>query len=48
LILASIGLGNKLLSSEMFAVLVVVILVTTLVTPPMMKVFFGRNIEEKV
>ena len=43
LILASIGLGDKLLSSDMFAVLVVVILVTTLVTPPMMKVFLGRR-----
>lgn len=48
LILASIGLGDKLLSSDMFAVLVVVILVTTLVTPPMMKVFLGRRVEQKV
>ncbi|MFT9848821.1 cation:proton antiporter [Aneurinibacillus sp. REN35] len=40
LIIAAIGLESKLLSQDMFAVLVVVILVTTIVTPPMMKRFF--------
>lgn len=40
LILAAIGLESKLLSEDLFAVLVVVILVTTIVTPPMMKWFF--------
>lgn len=40
LIIASIGLETKLLTPEMFAVLVVVILVTTIVTPPLMKAFF--------
>jgi len=42
LIIAAIGLETKLLSPDMFTVLLVVILVTTIVTPPMMKVFFKR------
>lgn len=44
LILAIIGLESKLLTQDMFAVLVVVILVTTIVTPPMMKWFFRNQI----
>lgn len=44
LILAIIGLESKLLTQDMFAVLVVVILVTTIVTPPMMKLFFRNQI----
>ncbi|MEE6451627.1 cation:proton antiporter [Gottfriedia acidiceleris] len=40
LIIASIGLENKLLDQSLFTILLVVVLVTTLVTPPMMKVFF--------
>ncbi|MFC0187133.1 cation:proton antiporter [Fictibacillus aquaticus] len=44
LIIAAIGLETKLLTQEMFAVLVVVILVTTIVTPPMMKRFFTSNV----
>jgi monovalent cation:proton antiporter-2 (CPA2) family protein len=47
LIIASIGLETKLLSSDLFAVIVVVILVTTIVTPPMMKWFFSPNTKGK-
>ncbi len=47
LIIASIGIETKLLSSEMFAVIVVVILVTTIVTPPMMKWFFSPKMKKK-
>lgn len=47
LILAAIGLESKLLSEDLFAVLVVVILVTTIVTPPMMKWFFTSNKRRK-
>ncbi|MGG5253460.1 cation:proton antiporter [Neobacillus sp. SM06] len=43
LIIAAIGLEAKLLSQEMFAVMVVVVLVTTIVTPPMMKLFFKKE-----
>ncbi|WP_309121508.1 cation:proton antiporter [Paenibacillus sp.] len=42
LIIAAIGLETGLLASDLFAVLVVVILVTTILTPPMMKLFFGK------
>ncbi|RNB83480.1 cation:proton antiporter [Brevibacillus panacihumi] len=42
LIIAAIGLENKLLSADLFAVLIVVVLVTTIVTPPLMKFFFSR------
>lgn len=45
LIIASIGLETGLLSTELFAVLVVVILVTTIVTPPLMKYFFISKVE---
>ncbi|WP_059172131.1 cation:proton antiporter [Bacillus sp. FJAT-27445] len=45
LIIAAIGLETKLLTQDLFAVLVVVILITTIVTPPMMKVFFNRGAE---
>jgi len=40
LIIATLGLETKLVSQELFAVLVVVVLVTTIITPPMMKYFF--------
>lgn len=43
LIIAAIGLESKLLSQELFAVIVIVVLVTTIVTPPLMKVFFKSN-----
>ncbi|MEH7075327.1 cation:proton antiporter [Neobacillus drentensis] len=43
LIIATIGLESKLVSQELFAVLVVVVLVTTIVTPPMMKYFFNQG-----
>jgi monovalent cation:proton antiporter-2 (CPA2) family protein len=49
LIIAGIGLETKLLSNELFTVLVVVVLVTTIVTPPLMKVIFkDQQMEEKV
>jgi Kef-type K+ transport system membrane component KefB len=48
LIIAAIGLESKLLTQEMFAVLVVVVLVTTIVTPPMMKVFFKTKKQRKI
>lgn len=43
LILATIGLDSKLISQELFSILVIVVLVTTIVTPPMMKFFFQRG-----
>jgi monovalent cation:proton antiporter-2 (CPA2) family protein len=49
LIIAGIGLETKLLSDELFTVLVVVVLVTTIVTPPLMKAIFkDQQMEEKV
>ncbi|MFJ5715275.1 cation:proton antiporter [Neobacillus sp. NPDC093127] len=42
LIIATIGLETKLISPELFSILVIVVLVTTLVTPPMMKYFFKQ------
>lgn len=47
LIIAAIGLESNLLSQDMFAVLVVVVLVTTIVTPPMMKIFFNKNVDKE-
>lgn len=43
LIIATIGLETKLITEELFAVLVVVVLMTTIVTPPMMKYFFNQG-----
>ncbi|UQD52240.1 sodium:proton antiporter [Bacillus methanolicus] len=45
LIIASIGLKTKLLSQDMFAVIIIVILVTTIVTPPMIKWIFNRKMQ---
>ncbi|MEH7085930.1 cation:proton antiporter [Neobacillus drentensis] len=45
LIIATIGLETKLITQELFSVLVVVVLVTTIVTPPMMKYFFNQGDE---
>ena len=45
LIMETIGLQTKLLSEDMFAILVVVVLVTTIITPPMMKLFFKSNVQ---
>ncbi|MFF2450124.1 cation:proton antiporter [Neobacillus sp. NPDC058068] len=42
LIIATIGLESKLISPELFSIIVIVVLVTTLVTPPMMKYFFKQ------
>ncbi|EKN65782.1 Na(+)/H(+)-K(+) antiporter [Neobacillus bataviensis LMG 21833] len=43
LIIAAIGLETKLISQELFSILVIVVLVTTIVTPPMMKFFFKQS-----
>jgi len=48
LIMAKIGLDVNMISSQMFAVLIVVVLITTLVTPIMMRMFFEVEKEEKV
>jgi len=40
LIIAATGLGENLLTEDMFAVIIVVIFITIIVTPPMMKWFF--------
>lgn len=49
LIIAALGLESKLISQELFAILVIVVLVTTIVTPPMMKYFFNyRESQKKV
>lgn len=48
LIIASIGLKTKLLSQDMFAVIIIVILVTTIVTPPMIKWIFNRKMQTGV
>ncbi|MFJ7725779.1 cation:proton antiporter [Neobacillus sp. NPDC097160] len=47
LIIAAIGLETKLISQELFAILVIVVLVTTIVTPPMMKFFFKQSDKQK-
>lgn len=47
LIIAAIGLENKLLQQDMFTVIVIVVLITTIVTPPMMKLFFTSSKENK-
>jgi len=41
LIIAAIGLESRLLTEDMFTVLIAVVLVTTVVTPPIMKLFFS-------
>ncbi|GHI00909.1 cation:proton antiporter [Neobacillus kokaensis] len=48
LILATIGLETKLITQELFSILVVVVLVTTIVTPPMMKYFFKKGENQKL
>lgn len=45
LIIAAIGLEAKLLTEDLFAIMVVVVLVTTIVTPLMMKLFFENKRE---
>lgn len=47
LIIAAIGLETKLISQELFSILVIVVLVTTIVTPPMMKLFFHQGSSRK-
>ncbi|NNU82375.1 cation:proton antiporter [Geobacillus sp. BMUD] len=42
LIIAGIGLEAGLLDTDMFAVMIIVVLVTTVVTPPLLKMIFGR------
>jgi Kef-type K+ transport system membrane component KefB len=47
LIIASIGIETKIISQELFAILVFVVLVTTILTPPMMKYFFRKKDKQK-
>ncbi|KYQ86872.1 MAG: cation:proton antiporter [Thermoactinomyces vulgaris] len=42
LIIASIGLNNKLFPASLFPVMVAVILITTVLTPPLLKVFLPK------
>ncbi len=46
LIMATIGLESKLITQELFSILVIVVLVTTIVTPPMMKAFFKPDAKQ--
>jgi len=43
LIIASIGLGSGLLNPEYYTSAIIVVLVTTLVTPPLLKLAFGKR-----
>ncbi|WP_339288507.1 cation:proton antiporter [Ureibacillus sp. FSL K6-0786] len=45
LILASIGLTGGILSQEFYGAMIVVIIITTLVTPPLLKLIFGKREE---
>ena len=45
LILASIGLSGGILSHEFYGAMIVVIIITTLVTPPLLKLIFGKRLE---
>ena len=47
LIMAKIGLEKKLLSEDLFAVLIVVVLATTLITPPLIKIVLGSKDGDK-
>jgi len=46
LIMATIGLESKLMSQDLFAVIVVTVLITTIVTPPMIKWLFKTNVQK--
>lgn len=43
LVLAGAGLANGMLTADLFSVLIVVTLATTLVTPPLLRLAFGRS-----
>lgn len=43
LILASIGLSNGIISQKFYGSMIVVIIITTLVTPPLLKLIFGKR-----
>ena len=45
LIIAAIGLEAELLAREYFTSTVIVVILTTLVTPPLLKMIFGENME---
>lgn len=47
LILASIGLTSGLLSNSFYGAMVIVIIITTLVTPPLLKIIFGKREESQ-
>lgn len=46
LIMATMGLESKLMSQDLFAVIVVTVLITTIVTPPMIKWLFKTNVQK--
>lgn len=43
LILAAMGLESGLLPTEYYTAMIIVVIVTTLVTPPLLKIFFGKR-----
>lgn len=43
LILASMGLASNLLPKEYYTAMVIVVIITTLVTPPLLKMIFGKR-----
>ena len=42
LIIAAMGLDNKLLPPEYYTPMIIVVVITTIVTPPLLKVIFGK------
>lgn len=45
LILAATGLSAGILSNEIYGAMVIVVIITTLVTPPLLKIIFGKRVE---
>ena len=43
LIVASVGVKDKLVSAEEFSAIVVMVLITTLVTPPILRALFSQK-----
>ncbi|MGG0658562.1 cation:proton antiporter [Rummeliibacillus pycnus] len=46
LIIAAMGLDNKLLPVEYYTSMIIVVVITTIVTPPLLKVIFGKKATE--
>jgi Kef-type K+ transport system membrane component KefB len=47
LIVASVGVSNALISTELFSAIVGVVIITTLLTPPGLRQLFRKRIEGK-